>query len=70
MTKYQHDLLEILYQAINAEHGVVVETNKLEYTRQLFYKAMKTDPAFDNLTITRNRTNPDTELLIMRKQNG
>lgn len=67
MSKHSFEIMEILYRALHSDHGVLVKTNKLEYFRSLCYKEIKNDPALAGLKITRSRTNPETELCIIKK---
>jgi len=69
MSKHSFQIMDILYQALHADYGVLVKTNKFEYFRSLCYQEMKKDPQLSGLKITRSRTNPDTELCIMKKVN-
>lgn len=41
--------LEILYAAVNSEHGVVIETNDAERLRQKLYPLRKENPDFEPL---------------------
>jgi len=70
MGKHSVELLEILYAAYHSEHGLLVSTNKVEQLRQLMYQEMKTDPMLASLSITRSRTNPDSELCIIKKKSN
>lgn len=60
-------LLDLLYQAMNAEFGIVVTTNNLEGLRQKLYAARKSDPDLSCLSFTTSRTHPETELLLVKK---
>lgn len=61
--------LELLYQAIAAKLGVVVETDAVELLRQKLYAARTAslDPALDNLSFIISPTNPQSELWIVKK---
>ena len=44
------DLLELLYAAVHAERGVVVETDDAEFLRQKLYRLRSEDPSFASLS--------------------
>lgn len=60
--------LQMLYLALNADVGVVVETNDRERYKQSLYRARATakDEALSNLSIITSPTNP-MHLWIARK---
>ena len=59
---------EILYQALNSENGVVVFTNNPTLLRQQLYRERKKDPSLSCLSIQSSRTNPESEILIVKNQ--
>lgn len=59
--------LDLLYQAYNAQFGIVVQTNSPDTLRQKLYAARKSDPDLACLSFTLSRTSPETELLIVKK---
>jgi len=61
-------LIDLLYQALQAEHGIVVRTSNVERLRAKLYAERKKDPDLLALSIVISRTQPDTEILIVRKK--
>lgn len=61
------NLLEILYEAYRAEHGVLVRTTDAERLRQKLYAERKKDPDLACLIFRISPSNPETELLIVKK---
>ena len=62
-------LIDLLYQAFNAEKGVIVETNDPEKLRQKLYAERKKDPDLACLTISLSRVSPANRLIIWKKPN-
>ena len=59
-------LLQLLYDAINAEYGIAVETNDPERLRQKLYPLRKQDELFTPLAFVLSPFNPQ-ELWILKK---
>lgn len=62
--------VELLYQTLHAEIGIVVQTPNPEKLRQKLYKARKEDEAFGNIRILISRTNPQNELWLVKGNNA
>lgn len=60
-------LIDLLYRAANSEFGIIVETSDVERLRQKLYAERKKDSALANLSINVSRTQPETQLWIVRK---
>ena len=62
-------LIELLYRAINSEFGIVVTTSNPELLRQKLYAERKAanDPDLARLSFTLSRTNPESQLLLVKK---
>jgi hypothetical protein len=60
-------LIDLLYRAANAEFGIIVETSDVERLRQKLYTERKKDPALANISINVSRTQPETQLWIVKK---
>jgi len=60
-------LIEHLYRALNSERGVVIETDNPERLRARLYVERKKDPDLSCLSVNISRTNPSTEIWIVRK---
>jgi len=61
-------LIELLYQALEAEIGIKVETNDVEKLRQKLYRLRGKDPLFEHLSFIVSPTNPNAELWIMKRK--
>ena len=60
-------LLEHLYAALKAEHGVVIRVDDIRLTRAKLYKLrIEHAPEFDNLSFIVSSDNPETELWILK----
>ena len=59
-------LLELLYDALRAEHGIVVETNDPERLRMKLYAARKEDPQLRVLAFVISPTEPQSHLWILK----
>jgi hypothetical protein len=59
-------LLDLLYEALNSESGIVVETNSPERLRAKLYVEKKKDSDFECLSFSISRTSPESELLIVK----
>lgn len=55
-----------LYLALNSEFGIVVETDDPERLRQKLYVERKKDPDLSCISITISRTQPETQLLLVK----
>jgi len=69
MSKPKLPLLELLYAALNARIGVLVETNDVGRLQQRLYAERKVDPDLANLILKPDPARPDTHLFIIRKSN-
>lgn len=60
-------LIEMLYKAVEAELGLIVETENPLALQQKLYGARKAqaDPKLNKLSISVSRTNPRTQLWIV-----
>lgn len=64
-------LLELLYDALREEFGLVVNTNDPEMLRQKLYPLRKEDSAFAQLSFVISPINPTGQLWIVKaKPNG
>lgn len=61
------NLFEILIEALEAEHGVVVATSDPNRLKQKLYAEMKKDEMFGVLSCCTSRTNPGGEVWIVKK---
>jgi hypothetical protein len=59
-------MLEILYEAMAEEIGLVVSTSDPVRLRNEFYKVRKHDPIFQNLSFFISPINPTSELWIAK----
>lgn len=61
--------IEILYQALAAKIGVVVNTNDATRAKQKLYAARRKaeDPSLDELEIRVSPFKPETQLFVLRK---
>jgi hypothetical protein len=59
-------LIELLYAALNSEHGVVVATDDAVRLRSKLYPLRKSDPDLACLSFTLSPTNPSGELWILK----
>lgn len=64
----KHELTQILYDAIHAEHGILVRSNDANRLRGRLYQVRRDlkDPELDPITIAVNPTSPETELMIVK----
>lgn len=62
-----HEITDLLYQALDATLGLVVATSDPVSLRARLYAAMKADPDLACFSIHISRTNPGGELIILRK---
>lgn len=61
-------LLELLYDALREEFGLVVNTTNPEALRQKLYPLRKEDPALEQLSFHISPLNPTTQLWIIKAQ--
>lgn len=59
-------LIDLLYQALNSENGIVVRTNSPERLRAKLYVERKKDSDFECLSFSISRTSPEEELYIVK----
>lgn len=66
------NLVELLYRALDAEVGIAVRTSDVQLLRNRLYlcRRQAQNPAFEALTFSPSRTNPDSELWILRNNKG
>lgn len=62
-----HALLQLLYQALRSEHGIVVSSNDPAALRQKLYAVRKQDEELSVLTFQISATSPESELHIVRR---
>lgn len=60
-------LIDVLYQALNSEYGVIVRTDNPERLRQKLYAERKKDSELGCLSINVSPTAPESELWIIKK---
>lgn len=58
---------ELLYEALNSAHGIIVETSDPVKLKSMLYPLRKQDETLDCLSFVTSPTAPDTELWIVRK---
>ena len=58
--------IELLYEALNSDYGVVISTNSPERFRQKFYQLRKQDEALACLSCTISPTAPAAEIWIVK----
>lgn len=61
-------LIDLLYQAINSAHGIIVRTSDPERLRAKLYIERKKDPSLKCLSFSISRTHPDQELIIVKNE--
>lgn len=59
--------MELLYRALNTEHGIVIATEDPDRFRQRLYREIQKDPALACISVVQSRTNPAGELWLVRK---
>lgn len=62
------NLLELLYDALREEVGLVVTTNNVERLRAKLYELRRKDDDLAVLSFIISPTNPDAELWIVKKE--
>lgn len=63
----QIPLIDLLYQALNSQSGIVVKTTSPERLRQKLYAERKVDQDLACLSFTISPTDPQGELWIVKK---
>lgn len=61
------EITTLLFEAMDTPHGLVVATNDPIALRDRLYAAMRLDPELALFTLHQSRTNPNGELIILRK---
>lgn len=61
------NVVELLYEALETELGLVVATSDPIALRAKLYAAMKADPELALFSIHQSRSNPNGEIIILRK---
>lgn len=61
------NLLELLYDALRAEVGIIVQTSNVERLRQKLYALRKEDEDLAALSFIVSPTNPNAELWIVKR---
>lgn len=66
------NLVELLYRALDAEVGIAVRTSDVALLRNRLYlcRRQAQNPDFEALTFSPSRTNPESELWILRNNKG
>lgn len=60
-------LIHYLYQALNSEKGIVLETDNPERLRQKLYTERKKDESLSCISINISRTQPESQLWLIKK---
>ena len=60
-------MLELLYEALHSEYGVVVETNSPERLRQKLYPLRKEHEELSCLSFVISPINPESDLWILKR---
>lgn len=63
-----NNLISYLYEALASDFGLVLETEDPERLRQKFYALRKGDPDLESLSFVISRTNPESQLWIVKRQ--
>jgi hypothetical protein len=61
-------LLSFLFEALRAEHGIVIADSHPISLRQRLYAAQRSDPQFKELQFIVSPTNPNGELWVTKNQ--
>ena len=64
----QLPVVEILYQALASEHGIVVTTDNVRLLKQRLYAARKKDEDLACITLATSPTNPNGEIWLVKKE--
>lgn len=72
MRPAKQQILELMFQALESEMGIIVETSSLSYAHSLFYELKKEQPEdFGCLSLTAPPADvKHNQLWIVRKPNG
>lgn len=62
-------LIELLYEALNSELGVIVETPDPQRARSAFYRARNTDDALQVISILQCPWAPNQLILLRNTEN-
>lgn len=60
-------LIHYLYQALNSELGIVIETADPERLRQKLYAERKKDPDLARISINISRTQPESQIWLTKR---
>lgn len=60
-------LSHFLYAALNAKYGVIVRTDNVELLKAKLYAERKKDPDLACISIATSRTCPESELLLVKR---
>ena len=60
-------LIHYLYQALNSEHGIDLETTDPERLRQKLYAERKKDPDLARISINISRTQPESQIWLTKR---
>lgn len=60
-------LIHYLYQALNSELGIVIETTDPERLRQKLYAERKKDPDLARISINISRTQPESQIWLTKR---
>lgn len=60
-------LIHYLYQALNSELGIVIETSDPERLRQKLYAERKKDPDLARISINISRTQPESQIWLTKR---
>ena len=63
----QFPLIDYLYQALNSKFGIIIQTDNPELLRQKLYAERKKDPDLARISITISRTDPQTQIMLVKK---
>ena len=59
--------IEFRYMALNSEFGIIVSTSDPERLRQKLYAERKKDPELSCISIAISRTHPESQLMLVKK---
>lgn len=59
-------IIHYLYQALNSQYGIVLSTTDPEKLRARLYVARKQDPELACISINISRTNPESEIWLVK----
>lgn len=61
-------MIEILYDALASDLGIIVHTDDVPRLRQKLYAERRKDPALKALAFTPSPTSPGSELWIVKRE--